>query len=103
MSSLKGVAAVDDDVALASNRCDSRSTVLLGDLAAGTIIQTTRGFLSPQRSCSRDDVPPGTRSFTTRATASAFTSYTTHSWPPRIRRRTMFAAHASQTDHAHLH
>src|SRR5579884_588569 len=57
---------------------------------AGSITHTARGALSfPTRSAS-DDAPTAPARATS-ATISGARSYTTHSWPPFIRRRTILA------------
>src|SRR6266436_2863336 len=72
------------------SRCGTRSAMLLSTTAAGTISQTARGFLSlATRSAS--EAAPTALSRVRSATAFGDMSKTTHSWPPLINRRTIFA------------
>src|SRR6266446_9298878 len=72
------------------SRWGTRSAMLLSTTAAGTISQTARGFLSlATRSAS--EAAPTAFSRARSATAFSDMSKTTHSWPPLINRRTIFA------------
>src|SRR6185437_878732 len=72
------------------SRWGSRSAMLLSTTPAGTISQTTRGFFNVLANSASEAVPVAF-SFVSSATAAADMSKTTHSWPPRMSRRTMFA------------
>src|SRR5215467_3359454 len=68
----------------------ARSSTVCCTFAAGTIIHATRGLFSFAENSSRDRAAMAP-SFASCSTAAAFTSYTTHSWPPRSSRRTILA------------
>src|SRR3954466_12838723 len=72
-----------------SSRAASSSTTR-PVIAAGTITQTARGGSSFATSCSSEAAPMAPSPLRS-CTASGFWSYTTHSWPSRVSRRTRFA------------
>src|SRR3954471_9679632 len=68
----------------------NKSLIILSTMAAGTISQIARGFVSFCTNSLRDDAPIAL-SLASASTAFGETSKTTHSCPPLISRRTMFA------------
>jgi hypothetical protein len=68
----------------------ARSFTEASTTAAGTISQTERGGFSFATKSSSEAAPAAPSAASPR-TVSALRSHTTHSWPARMRRRTMFA------------
>src|SRR5262249_28562616 len=73
-----------------ASRCGSRSAIIVSTAAAGTIIHTARGFSSFFTKSAREEAPMAF-SLTNSSTTCWDLSNTTHWWPPRSRRRTIFA------------
>src|SRR5215831_1005775 len=73
-----------------ASRWGRRSAIIVSTAAAGTINQTARGFSSFFTRSAREDAPMAF-SRTNSSTTSRDLSNTTHCWPPRSRRRTIFA------------
>src|SRR5262245_44560174 len=73
-----------------ASRCGSRSAIIVSTAAAGTINQTARGFSSFFTKSAREEAPMAF-SLTNSSTTCWDLSNTTHWWPPRSRRRTIFA------------
>src|SRR6185369_3997256 len=72
------------------SRWGSRSLMVLSTTPAGTMSHTARGFVRRLASSASEAVPTAF-SFTSSSTGFGDLLNTTHSWPPRTRRRTMFA------------
>src|SRR6185295_15833304 len=73
-----------------ASRWGSRSAIVVSTTAAGTINQTARGFCSCFTKSAREEAPVAF-SRTPSSTAVGDRSNTTHCWPPRNSRLTMFA------------
>src|SRR5262245_27259779 len=83
-----GVSPVDENVF--RFKMGSRSAIIVSTAAAGTINQTARGFSSFFTKSAREDAPMAFSRANSSTTFGAL-SNTTHCWPPRNSRRTIFA------------